>query len=221
MKKLIHVACNIDSKYTQHCGVLLVSLFENNKDVIIKVHILGYELTENNKNSLIQIVNSYNNDFEFYEIDKSIFKKFPISEQWPIVIYFRLLLPEYIDKTIEKILYFDCDIIFRGSIKELFELDMQNKVIGAVEDVLSPYAPMIEECAINMECELTQILDTKSHEIFIGNIVETYCDDKYITNGKVDLVKVQPFFFSMYEPAYWSLGEQIGKAWSIGKDYLS
>jgi len=80
-------------------------------------------------------------------------------------------------------------------------------------------APMIEECAINMECELTQVLDTKSHEIFIGNIVETYCDDKYMTNGKVDLVKVQPFFFSMYEPAYWSLGEKIGKAWSIGKDF--
>ena len=81
-------------------------------------------------------------------------------------------------------------------------------------------APMIEECAINMECELTQVLDSKSHEIFIGSIVETYCDDTYLTNGKVDLVKVQPFFFSMYEPAYWSLGEQIGKAWSIGKDFL-
>lgn len=25
---------------------------------------------------------------------------------------------------------------------------------------------------------------------------------------------------SMYGPAYWSLGEQIGKAWSIGKDFL-
>ena len=56
-------------------------------------------------------------------------------------------------------------------------------------------APMIEDCAINMECELIQVLDSKSHEISIGSFVETYCDDTYLTNGKVDLVKVQPFFF--------------------------
>ncbi len=116
------------------------------------------------------------------------------------------------------------------SVKMLKETDYIGMVSGKISDKSKLFknfygslknAPMIDECAINMECELTQVLDIKSHEIFIGNIVETYCDDKFMTNGKVDLVKVQPFFFSMLEPAYWSLGERIGKPWSIGKDFLS
>ena len=35
---MIHIACNIDANFIQHCAVTLVSLFENNKraDIILK-----------------------------------------------------------------------------------------------------------------------------------------------------------------------------------------
>ena len=35
---MIHIACNIDANFTQHCAVTLVSLFENNKTADICVH---------------------------------------------------------------------------------------------------------------------------------------------------------------------------------------
>ena len=38
-------------------------------------------------------------------------------------------------------------------------------------------APMIEQCAINMECELIKTMDFPNHDIFIGRINETYCDE--------------------------------------------
>ncbi len=43
-------------------------------------------------------------------------------------------------------------------------------------------APMIEECMVNMECEVTQILNMDTHEIFVARIVETYCNEEYLTN---------------------------------------
>ncbi len=80
-------------------------------------------------------------------------------------------------------------------------------------------APMIKECAVNMECELIQTVDFRQYEVFIGKIVETYCDEKYLTNGTVDLVKVQPILFSMLDASYWTLGEQfVAQAWKIGKE---
>ena len=103
--KMMHIACNIDSKYTRFCGVLMVSLFENNKNESIKMHILGYHLTNENKKDLLDITQSYNNEIQFYDIDETIFAGFPISEQWPIVIYFRLMLPMLIDKSIQRILF--------------------------------------------------------------------------------------------------------------------
>ena len=78
-------------------------------------------------------------------------------------------------------------------------------------------APMIEQCAINMECELTKTVDFPNHDIFIGRIVETYCDESVQTDGVVDFGKVQPILFVMNDRSYWKIGGKIGKAWNIGK----
>jgi flavin reductase (DIM6/NTAB) family NADH-FMN oxidoreductase RutF len=79
-------------------------------------------------------------------------------------------------------------------------------------------APMIEECSINMECELIRTVDFPNHDIFIGEVVATHCDQSVLTDGVVDLVKVQPILFAMHNQSYWGIGENLAKAWSIGKD---
>jgi flavin reductase (DIM6/NTAB) family NADH-FMN oxidoreductase RutF len=81
-------------------------------------------------------------------------------------------------------------------------------------------APMIEQCSINIECELVQTFDFPTHDIFIGKIVATHCDEKVLTNGVVDFEKVQPILFVMNDRSYWSLGKKIGKAWDIGKGLI-
>lgn len=135
----IHIACNIDSKYTRFCGVLMVSLFENNQNEHIKMHILCYHLTVENKKDLQDIASQYNNEIQFYDVDESIFKEFPISEQWPIVIYFRLILPSLLNKSVKRVLYMDCDIVCRGALRELYFTNMENQTICAVEDILNNF----------------------------------------------------------------------------------
>jgi flavin reductase (DIM6/NTAB) family NADH-FMN oxidoreductase RutF len=78
-------------------------------------------------------------------------------------------------------------------------------------------APMIEECAINMECQLVKTVDFSNHDIFIGRIAETYCDESVLTDGNVDFDKLQPILFVMNEGSYRKIGGKIAKTWSIGK----
>lgn len=78
-------------------------------------------------------------------------------------------------------------------------------------------APMIGECPINMECKLTRTVDFPNHDIFIGEVIATYCDEGVLTDGIVDLAKVEPILFAMNDRSYWKLGERFAKAWSIGK----
>lgn len=80
-------------------------------------------------------------------------------------------------------------------------------------------APLIEECPINIECELLDIVDFPNHDVFIGKIIATHCDESVLKEGVVDLNKVQPILFAMHDRSYWSLGNKIGKAWSIGKEF--
>ena len=58
-------------------------------------------------------------------------------------------------------------------------------------------APMITKCPINMECRLIQTVDFPKHDIFIGEVVATYCDEEYLTDGVVDFSKVDPILFVM------------------------
>ena len=82
-------------------------------------------------------------------------------------------------------------------------------------------APMIEECTINIECQLVRTVDFPNHDIFIGRITETYCDEAVLTDGNVDFGKVQPILFVMNTQSYWKIGTKIAKAWNVGKELSS
>ena len=81
-------------------------------------------------------------------------------------------------------------------------------------------APMIKECPINIECKLVDTLDYGGADyVIIGEIIESYIDEKYLTDGNPDVEKMKPFLLSMYENKYYEVGQTIGKAWNIGKHY--
>ena len=82
-------------------------------------------------------------------------------------------------------------------------------------------APMVSECPINMECRLYDVYDTPTHDLFIGEIVETYADESVLKDGKVDLEKVKPLLFDMSSVHYWSIGRTVAKCWSVGKKMKS
>ena len=78
-------------------------------------------------------------------------------------------------------------------------------------------APMIAQCPISMELRLTQVLDTKTHDIFIGEVVQTYADERALEDGKIHYGKADPILFDFQRIKYWSIGEEIGNPWNAGK----
>lgn len=81
------------------------------------------------------------------------------------------------------------------------------------------HAPMAGECRLTMELRVLQTVDLDSHELFVGAVVATYADDEVLTDGAPDVVKVRPYSLTMPDNRYWALGEQVGKAWSDGRDW--
>lgn len=79
-------------------------------------------------------------------------------------------------------------------------------------------APMIRQCPVNMELKLHDVMDLKTHDIFIGELIQTYADENAMTDGKIDLQKVRPLLFDMFEKQYWTLGNVIGNCWNVGKE---
>ena len=78
-------------------------------------------------------------------------------------------------------------------------------------------APMIRECPVNMELKLHDVLDFANHDVFVGELVETYADDHVLADGKIDIAKLRPLLFDMASMKYWALGSSLGQCWRVGK----
>jgi flavin reductase (DIM6/NTAB) family NADH-FMN oxidoreductase RutF len=80
-------------------------------------------------------------------------------------------------------------------------------------------APMVRECPLCMECKLVQAVDLPSNTLYIGQIMETFTEERYLTEGKPDIQKINPFTLTMPDNQYWKLGSNAGEAWAIGKKF--
>lgn len=80
-------------------------------------------------------------------------------------------------------------------------------------------APLIEQCVVNLECEILHILDVGLHALVVGKIVETHVAEDCLTDGQPDIMKIQPIIYSRgAQPKYNAIGELLGTPFKIGKD---
>jgi flavin reductase (DIM6/NTAB) family NADH-FMN oxidoreductase RutF len=78
-------------------------------------------------------------------------------------------------------------------------------------------APLIEECPVCISLSLFDAVKMPFNTFYIGEPKEVFSEEKYMTDKTLDIKKVNPFTLTMPDNHYWSVGDNLGKAWSIGK----
>lgn len=78
-------------------------------------------------------------------------------------------------------------------------------------------APLIRECPVCLACSVIETVRLPFDTLYIGEVKEAFTEERYMEDGKVDIRKVRPFTLTMPDNSYWSVGENLGKAWSLGK----
>jgi flavin reductase (DIM6/NTAB) family NADH-FMN oxidoreductase RutF len=81
-------------------------------------------------------------------------------------------------------------------------------------------APMVKEAAFSAECRLVQTVELPMEELFIGEIVAAYSEERYLTEGKPDLRKMQPLLLAQTQHQYATIGPDIAPAWEVGKKLM-
>lgn len=136
------VVC-IDSNYVMPCGVMLYSICKNNQESDITFHIVVDEsVNQTMQQSLGNVLlPKSSKKGQFYYINGNDFNHLPrLDETNPKrhitkAAYYRLYLTEILPRSLDKVLYLDCDIIIRHSIKDLWNTDISNYFVGVVPDV--------------------------------------------------------------------------------------
>ena len=137
-KETINVLCATDANYVSYCGVMLASVFESNQDSQVNAFILTDKvLPVSACKRFDRLAKKYDGTVNSLLIDNSFLENFPIKgmDYWSIATYYRLYAAELLPKDVHRILYLDCDIIVKGNLCPLFQMDMENKAAAGVSDI--------------------------------------------------------------------------------------
>ncbi len=78
-------------------------------------------------------------------------------------------------------------------------------------------APLVKECPVCISCALYDTVKLPSNTLYIGEPKEVFTEEKYLSDKKLDIKKINPFMLTMPDNKYWSVGEYLGQAWGIGE----
>lgn len=71
-------------------------------------------------------------------------------------------------------------------------------------------APLIQECPLNLECAVRQVLPLGSHDLFIAEIVAAHADEDILVRGDISVGKLSPFAYCPAVHEYRGIGEVMG-----------
>lgn len=134
----INVCLACDNNYAKYAGVVVASVLANSKnDESLNFYILDGGISESKKTEILSLKSIKDCKIEFVQIDEAMFedyKKVATHKYISIATYYRLrlatLLPE-----VERIIYFDCDMVVNSSLNNLFNVELGENVIAGVRDI--------------------------------------------------------------------------------------
>ncbi|MFO7924692.1 MAG: glycosyltransferase family 8 protein [Bacteroidales bacterium] len=136
-KQIFHIACAVDDSFSYPLSVMLLSCLENNRQHNLKIHLFSASLSAKSVELFDDLVTQYGQQFKFYRLNNDVFEGLPVSNRISVASYYRIIMPEHIDPSVEKYLYLDADVIINNDLESLFMINTGDKILAAVNDITS------------------------------------------------------------------------------------
>lgn len=142
--KDINICLATDDNYVQLASVSIQSILENNSNNKVNIFILDSGISKESKDILTSQVKNFNQNICFIDVvkDIKILADMGLNSQGKnnsFAAYARFFVIDNLPDYVDKILYVDCDTCICSDLKDLFEIDLKDNVLGAVIDILPSF----------------------------------------------------------------------------------
>ncbi len=121
---MIHVVFGVDG-YVSQLAVAMVSMFQSNKNHLIKTYIVCINLNPSDKKRFDEIAAKYQRDITYLSLDPNLLSSLKTFFHLTQATFYRLFIPNILPR-LRRVIYLDCDIIVEADLSELWALDMDN-----------------------------------------------------------------------------------------------
>ena len=96
------------------------------------IRIFHSDIDINDQKNITLLTEGTRHNIAFHYINPGVFKGAPCNKKsWTELVYYRLLIPEII-KEYDKVIYSDVDVLFKGDLSEVYNLDLTGYEMAAV-----------------------------------------------------------------------------------------
>ena len=155
MKKEIPIFFACDDNYIPLLGNALYTLLKHaSEDYHYTVIVLNAGLKKRNKERIKEFETKHDNlEVKFADISKLINEHYTdlayrLRDYYSVAIYFRMFIPTMFPEY-DKAIYLDADLILVGDISELYNTNIEGKLVAAINDKLVSSVPTFAAYANN------------------------------------------------------------------------
>lgn len=170
----MNIMISINREYIGYACVMLMSLKEHHKGILLSVYILHNELNDEDFRQMDEVIGSEGIELIPVFIPKGTTKEFQIGN-WPEEAAYRLLAADLFAGSVERILHLDVDILITGDISEFYNTPFEENYLVACEDFLLDFARR-DKCRALARDENTSFLNSG---VLLFNIPKLAADGFY------------------------------------------
>jgi lipopolysaccharide biosynthesis glycosyltransferase len=124
-----------DDAFAKPLAVTLYSALVNYHDArSAKIYIVDGGIRPSNRARINRILKRHGRVAEWLSPNLDLVRDLNTNEQYPTSVYLRLLIPSLLPDTLEKVIYLDSDVIVEENIAALWDIDIGDHALLAVQD---------------------------------------------------------------------------------------
>ncbi|MFC1867061.1 glycosyltransferase family 8 protein [Thermodesulfobacteriota bacterium] len=154
-------------------SVMLFSLLDNSgKRYGIDFFILDSGVSEKNKEKCNALLDPSLITLHWISVSESLYNRLPLWGRGRTQLYHSLLIPELLPVNSNKMLYLDADLLILGDIEKLWEIELEQSLVGAVQDMVIPVVSAPMGLACYKEMGLSPLAPYFNSGVFLINLLK-------------------------------------------------
>jgi len=130
----MNLLVTLNSGYLHQLCVMLSSAMAADPQARFHLYILHSSLTEEDLEQVRQVLGERHQLFPI-KVEGEDFADAPTTGRYPAEMYYRIFAAQYLPQDLERVLYLDPDITVLGSLRGLYEMDLEQVLFAAASHV--------------------------------------------------------------------------------------
>lgn len=128
----MNLLVTVDENYIRPLKVMLYSFFASNPDEkTVTVYLIHSAIPQKALDDLACFLESFGSRLEALRVPETFFAGAVTTNRYPKEMYYRMLSPLVLPKSVDRVLYLDPDILILNPLEPLYSLDLKDRMYAA------------------------------------------------------------------------------------------